>query len=197
MHWSNRLPPSSFQAFAWRVSSRAAFVCRIKRLNMPFFVAASLIHAAVTCSSHLEMTSLMVIDPLNPGELDGTDVTPANTLSGAWGCLALLKWLRAYFIFAKSIFNSRYFSIVRVQMRPKVSSSPAALLRRQGQLPASVQNSSTVSKGGSVCLPSQRMRGQNTDNSRQRPKPVHRVCANTFTSLTSLTTEARMWPRKF
>lgn len=67
------LPPSSFQSFV-------AFVCRIKRLNIPFFVTASLIHAAVTCSSHLEMISLIVIDLLNPRELGGTGVTQAQTL---------------------------------------------------------------------------------------------------------------------
>lgn len=49
----------------------------IKRLNMLFFLVGRIFYSCR--SSHLEITSLIVIDPLSPGELDGTDVIPTQT----------------------------------------------------------------------------------------------------------------------
>ncbi len=43
------------------------------------FVCASFIHATVTCRSHLEITSLMAIDPLQLRELDNINVVLTQT----------------------------------------------------------------------------------------------------------------------
>lgn len=59
---------------------------------------ASFIHVTVTCRSHLEITSLMVIDPQHPGELDSINVVPTQTfLCIVQSSLTLPKQLKSVF----------------------------------------------------------------------------------------------------
>lgn len=48
-----------------------------QEVEYAFFLVGSIFYSCR--SSHLEITSLIVIDPLSPGELDGTDVIPTQT----------------------------------------------------------------------------------------------------------------------